>query len=78
MRACVQNKKAEDLANRGGGLAQQGIEIFVQRDEWDKVRLRAGSLCVVVQGLRASSCRVFVRRHAEGSAPTEPFATHGP
>jgi len=35
----TQNQKAEDLANRGGGLAQQGLEIFVQREEWDKVRL---------------------------------------
>ncbi len=35
---CSQNKAAEELAGRGGAMAQQAIDMYVQRDDWDKVR----------------------------------------
>eukprot|EP00983_Pelagomonas_calceolata_P073765 1152272-Pelagomonas_calceolata.AAC.7 len=59
---CVQNKKAEDLAGRGGGLAQQGLDIFVQRDEWDKVWFKTawGASCA------SSACVSCPSRHAWG------------
>uniref|UniRef100_A0A7S3QV19 Intraflagellar transport protein 172 homolog n=1 Tax=Dunaliella tertiolecta TaxID=3047 RepID=A0A7S3QV19_DUNTE len=54
----LQNKKAEDLAGRGGGLAQQGLDIFVQRDEWDKVHEAAAR-----QGPEVAAA--YAARHAE-------------
>ncbi len=34
----LQNKQADELAGRGGAMAQQAIDMYLQRDDWDKVR----------------------------------------
>ena len=37
----AQNKSADELVARGGAMTQQAIDLFVQRDEWDKVSFGA-------------------------------------
>lgn len=34
----VQSKSADAMAGRGGAMTQQALDLFVQRDDWDKVR----------------------------------------
>ena len=37
----LQNKAADELATRGGNMAIQGIDMYMQRDEWDRVHALA-------------------------------------
>ena len=34
----VQHKAVDEMVVRGGAMTQQAIDMYVQRDEWDKVR----------------------------------------
>ncbi|GAX77698.1 hypothetical protein CEUSTIGMA_g5141.t1 [Chlamydomonas eustigma] len=54
----VQSKAADELATRGGAMTQQAIDMFVQRDEWDKVHEAAAR-----QGPDVSA--MYAARHAE-------------
>ncbi|KAF5830572.1 intraflagellar protein IFT172 [Dunaliella salina] len=73
----LQNKKAEDLAGRGGGLAQQGLDIFVQRDEWDKVHEAAGKQGPEVAAAYAARHAERLLKKGEYSAAATVCAEHG-
>lgn len=40
----LQNQAADELANRGGAMATQAIDMYVAQDAWDKVRVDWGRL----------------------------------
>mmetsp|Transcript_26109 Transcript_26109/g.57041 ORF Transcript_26109/g.57041 Transcript_26109/m.57041 type:complete len:1764 (+) Transcript_26109:195-5486(+) len=73
----IQNKAADELAVRGGQGAQQAIDMYVQRDDWDKVHELAAK-----QGPEVAA--MYAARHAErrfkqgeyGQA-AQAFALHG-
>lgn len=50
--------QADELSNRGGAMAQQAIDMYVARDEWDKVHEAAER-----QGPEVAA--LYAARHAE-------------
>lgn len=54
----LQNQQADELATRGGSMAQQAIDMYMARDEWDKVHENAAR-----QGPDVAA--MYAARHAE-------------
>ncbi|KAJ9515621.1 hypothetical protein QJQ45_021684, partial [Haematococcus lacustris] len=73
----VQNKNADEMAIRGGNLAQQAIEIYVQRNDWKKVHEMASRAGADVAASYAARHAERCLKQGDYSTAASVLADHG-
>eukprot|EP00955_Chlamydomonas_euryale_P116459 366417-Chlamydomonas_euryale.AAC.27 len=73
----VSNEAAEEMAAQGGSMGQQALEMYVQRNDWDKVHEAAAQQGADVAALYASKHAERLFKQGEYGTAASVLGAHG-